>query len=435
MAACSAYLLAATIFLSACGDGPGTLGKDVLPGEDIIGMKFTDTVQIEMESQLIGKVNTFRASRQLFGNYVDPQFGQITAVTYTEVLPRSGLNFGSADDLRFDSLIVIMEIDGAYGSTDQSQTLRIHELSQIIPDVNEYFSDQTLPYDQQTDLANGFTLQYDPSQEFQRFTIRLDDKLGKRILFANTDTLSDKDLFKELFKGLVFRTDPVKFFSREPGTIFLFSAGGTASRLELHYQKKDTAGVFETAAPEPFLISSSTPRFHSVERTELEGKLLDIEWNQPDDRTLLEFVQAGNLIQNYVRFPYIENLGAIGVSRAELVLNVDTTYLGSKDQFEPPVEILAILANENKEEQLDGEGFRIPIDPQTPTANYDAARGTYTFIVTDYVQRLASGQLENNGFILVPRNSSFLVNRAVLGGTSHPTLSPVLNLTFSTLPR
>ena len=105
------FMLAAIVFLPACNNnGPGTLGADVLPKEDIIGMKFTDTVQVHLETQQIDRLNTYRAPRQLFGNYVDPQFGHIAATTFSEVLPRSGLNFGDAADLMFDSLIIRIEL-------------------------------------------------------------------------------------------------------------------------------------------------------------------------------------------------------------------------------------------------------------------------------------------------------------------------------------
>ena len=285
------------------------------------------------------------------------------------------------------------------------------------------------------DLANGFEINFDEAEGAQVFVVRLNDELGKRILFANPDTLADKDFFRELFKGFVFKTDPVQFFSREPGAIYTFNAGGVATQMELHYQKKDSSGVFEAASPEPFLISSSTPRFHSISRTDINDKLLTTEWNQPDDRTFVEFVQGGGLIQNFIQFPYVEDLGTIGVSRAQLIVKIDTSFWGSEGRYTPPTELLAVLADENKGELLDADGFRQPISSQSSSAVYNASEHAYIFTLTEYIQRISSGQLENTGFLLIPRNSSFLVNRAVLGGTTHPTLAPELKITFSTLPR
>ena len=130
---------------------PNTLGKDVLPPGDVIGMQFTDTFSIELETQIVDSINTYLASEQLFGNYIDPHFGRITATTFLEVLPRSGLNFGDAEDLIFDSLVLRMEINGAYGRSEKPQTLSIFELNEQIPTVDpikrQLYSTTQLGYD------------------------------------------------------------------------------------------------------------------------------------------------------------------------------------------------------------------------------------------------------------------------------------------------
>ena len=431
-------LLAATFFFAACKEGPNTLGKDVLPPGDVIGMKYTDTVTVELETQIIDSVNTYIADEQLFGNYVDPHFGRISATTYLEVLPRSGLNFGEAEDLQFDSIVIRMEISGAYGRTERPQTLRIYELNEKIPEVDPLkrilYSTTELDYNSQKDLANGYSITHNQDGGSVLNIVRLDDELGKKILYASSDTLGDKDLFGQLFKGFAITTDPVTFLSREPGAIFSFPSGDISSYLSLYYKKRNASGVFEDATPEPFLIGTTTPRFHNITRTEVEGKLLAKETATPDDKTFLEFVEGASLVRTFVKFPHLDNLASISVSLAELVIFADTNFMGGQQHYDPPVEMLAVLADENKEEKLDEFGFRLPLDPTNSSTLYNNSVQAYEFDLTGYMQSLISGREPNNGFFLLPRNFSFVANRVVLGGAGHPELKPVLRLTYANLP-
>ncbi|MEL6843116.1 MAG: DUF4270 family protein, partial [Bacteroidota bacterium] len=122
--------MAAILSLSACLDGPGNTGIDVLPDKDRLLTAYTDTQQVVFRSTIVDSVDTYRAERQLVGNYVDPEFGRISATTYTEVLPRNGLNFADdPNDLQFDSLVLQVVFDGGYGKIGSPQTIRVNMLS------------------------------------------------------------------------------------------------------------------------------------------------------------------------------------------------------------------------------------------------------------------------------------------------------------------
>ena len=60
----------------------------------------------------------------------------------------------------------------------------------------------------------------DESRGVAQLSIRLDDELGERLLFADSTILQDKDQFQELFRGFYLGTDPVTYLSREPGGIY-----------------------------------------------------------------------------------------------------------------------------------------------------------------------------------------------------------------------
>ena len=57
---------------------------------------------------------------------------------------------------------------------------------------------------------------------------------------------------------------------------------------------------------------------------------------------------------------------------------------------------------------------------QTQLLPYNKSTHAYVFDLTQYIQDLISGREANNGFFMLPRNSSSIPNRVVLGGVGNP---------------
>jgi hypothetical protein len=428
----TAFLVAAMLVFSACLEDPGSTGLGVIPDNDRLQSQFNDTTTVWMESVQVDSVNSYRAARQLVGNYVDPDFGRITATTYTQVLSSSGLKFSdSASNLLFDSLVLRLQVDGAYGRLETPQTLHIYELTDTFPSADKISSRTSVAYNSSKDLADNYQLNF-ATGGFRTLSIRLDDELGQRILFADEDTLEDRDLFSQFFKGFRIGTDPVNFFTRDPGAIYSINAAGEESQLRLFYQKRDSAHLPFEPRLEVFTILGVTPRFTHIERTDLsDDKLLAMSLPNPDTARQYEFIQAGALIKTRVNFPYLAE-EPIAIQRAELILKVDPSWLGSNNRFTPPSNLNVVLADENGlERELDDGSFSLVTSP----AVYNENDQTYSLIITNYLQEIISGQRANNGFILWPTNPQTTVNRVVLGGSEHSFLNPVLKMTYSTLPK
>ncbi|MEL6672982.1 MAG: DUF4270 family protein [Bacteroidota bacterium] len=434
----SCFVLAATLFFSCKQDPIGT-GGEVIPPEDLIGFNVTDTVTIQYETVAFDTTDTYLAARQLFGNYIDPQFGRISATTYTQFLSRIGLNFGDTADLRFDSLVLNLVIDGVYGRSDQPQTVRVLELAESLPE-ERYVADATIGLQTKGEnLALGQTILYpEGSSTALVYRIRLNDEFGKRLLFAPADSLEENDAFNEFFKGFAISTEPVIYYTREPGAVYSFFASSSSSFLNLYYREKDSTGTFVASEePEPFLINSTTPRYTQIEKTEFEDKLIAFEFPDPDVANQFEFIQAGTSLRNFVKLPHIQDFDTVAVSQALLNLKLDPQYMGSNQRFNPPIELIAVLADETGGLQRDENGALVAVEPGNSSAIYgiNDSSFSYNLVLTQYVQSLIMKREENYGFYLIPRNESFSLNRGVFGGTEHPTLKPSLRLVYSTLPK
>ncbi|MDX1907468.1 MAG: DUF4270 family protein [Bacteroidia bacterium] len=424
-----ALVAAAMLFWTSCettGDGPDI---GVLPPGDIIGMKFTDTVKIDWRSVRVDSMDTYRQDRLLVGNYVDPQFGRISGEIFTQFISQSGLDFGDATNLQFDSLVLILNIESSYGRPTTAQTLRVHTLADTFPAADSISSLTRIAYHPK-DLSNSRRLTLSAGNG--QYRIRLADSLGQRLLFADADSLGERSLFQQLFKGLHIATDPVDFYSREPGALYTILITSENTRLRLYYKRRPSASEAFAAKVQDFTIISTTPRFGYVNRSELSGKLLSTELTAPDDRRVFEFVQGVSYIHGLIKFPDITSLGSLAISRAELVLKVDPATLGSKNRFLPPVNLLAVAPDSLGEPSRNAAGLLITV---SEAAAYDDDTDTYTFNLTQYIQELISLRRENEGFILIPQNAIYQPNRVVLGGIDHPTLAPKLRITYSSLPQ
>lgn len=432
------FITAATLFFMGCEEEVGGIGAEVLPEEDLIDFTFTDTSTIIMETLKDDSINTSRPTDLLFGNYADPEFGRITATAYTEFFSRSGLDFGPAEDLILDSVVLAVGIRDSYGRLDLNliQKLQVFELAEEVPEDEEAVSNRVLKT-KGPNLAEGFEFIYDSAGTNRLILAKLNNSIGQKILFADPDSINNNTIFREFFKGIAISTAEAPFFNREPGAIFSVDILDGTPQLFIYYQRR-VDGSFTPQDAEPFQVPSSFSRFTSIIRTDTDGKLISEILEREELKDQYEMLQAGAYIKNYVKFPNLKELGLVAVSRAELVLTVDTTLLGSTGAFVPPAQIEPFLVDENRDLLLDENGFPIEVELNrlgTAVATYNSQEGVYSFDLTGYVQRIISDQQENNGFMLTPSARNFSVNRVVFGGPKHPTMRAKLNLTYTNLPR
>ncbi len=426
-------LVTAMLFLGGCQEtAPGDTGLGVLPDDDLIGLVYTDTIAPVLETQWLDKVVTGNAPSQLFGNYYDASFGRINAISYSEArIPGADLDFGDAADLKYVSLTLNLDLVNVYGRFDAPQELQVYELNEAINDDQTVLTSDLAPLAVRgTELSEGYTIDFRDDASFSDLSIPLHKSLGEKLLFADPSHLKDNETFSNFFKGLAIGTKTTGFqLSRESGGIYAILLNSVNSNLKLNYQRKDSAGVFVNDSIE-FIINEAAQKFHLVQRSGFDDLVLD-EYANTANGGLYEFAQGGAMIRTFVNVPGLSSFDKIGINRAELVLKVDKTFLGSADRYAPPTNLWVFLADENQQFLRDDEG-RVTL---FTSVGYDATNGQYELNMTAQAQLVVSGQRENHGFILVPSDSATSVNRAVFGGVDHPTLHPTFKLTYTTLPK
>lgn len=423
----------AMLFVVSCDQIPGETGLEVLPDDDLIGLKYTDTLSIKMETQIRDRVRTGKSPWQLMGNYFDPAFGRISAATYTQMLiPGADLEFG--EDLEFVGLRLDLDILGVYGTFNSPMKLGIYELDESISDDDSVLQSDHPPLATRgPELSGRYEIDFSEANTFGDLQIPLSKDLGERILFADSADLATNAAFISFFKGLVIKSEDVGFTTREPGAIFNVFLNSSASSLTLIYKRKGDDGGRVLDSLE-FVINSSARKFHTITRSHVNGLVFEqYGQTQPpaNGQDLYEFLQAGSLVRTFVQIPALGNFPLIGVNRAELTLKVDNTFFGSGSRYAPPENILFFLADENQN-FLRGDNGGITI---FSGAAFNQDSSAYILNMTSQAQLIISERRENFGFIIMPDDSANSLNRAVFGGVDHPVLKPTFRLTYTELPR
>jgi hypothetical protein len=424
-----AWLLSATtaallLFQTAC-TSPNDAGKDVLPQDQNIAGQYVDTFSILMNTLRIDSTQTYKLSRCLFGNYVDEQFGHIYAETYIQPrLSGSNVTFGANPaKLSLDSIVLTLDLADFYGRYNDPIPLNIYEITEAFATDSSLYSEDSLDADTSYDLANGYKLDFSDLPGFYDFVgIRLDDSIGRKLLFANTANLASNDAFTNFFKGFLIRSQTVNLQnSREPGGIFAFDPRSEKSYLTLHY--KDSTAVKKYTFP----INANSERFHHIERTNYASTLLNQATLAVDDpNALYGCIQAGALVNLYIGIPSMASIDPAIIHRATLVLKIDESFLGSIDRFDPPSEVFLFVSDAAHSKPAN-------LSVINSTGVYSKATQEYRIPMTNTLQQIMAGRLSSDGFIIVPGENGISVNRAVIGGPGHPTLAPRLEVIYTPL--
>lgn len=425
----------AILFFASCKD-PNKVGIEVLPNSDLVGMVYTDTTTIDLETQIVDSVTTNNNDIHIFGNYLDPAMGRIEAGTFAQFrFPNTELDFGDPDSLRLDSVVLKLDIVGFFGRLETPQTMQIYEIAQNFDDTLKYSSKDSLLV-KSKELSNGKIINKNSSQ-LTNLNIRLDNSVGERILFAPKDTLGDNATFVKFFKGLYIGTAPItSYTSREPGAIMYMSLQSSETKMILYYSKIDSTGTFNKHLNYSFNITSASKQFHTFKRKNYSNLLLGQELQMLPRPHQFEFIQSGALVQVLVKIPYISALGKVAINKAELVLPCDPTALGVKlgntYRYAPPdLDMFYPDSTLKRPEKF--------LTDNTIGVSFNANTATYTIPFTNTFQGLINGAEENRGFLIRPTsNSNYIANtpnRVILGGINNTAYKPKLRVIYTTLPK
>ena len=416
----SLFLLCALVIvcLSACKKPSDLEAGDLLPQEDVLLANQTDTTSIVSYIVREDTLSTDELSVCLLGSYSDLTFGRTLASFATQFV-LSGANPSFPAAFEVDSVVFSAAYSGySYGSLGEGY-LSVNELSVDLPKSSNFNSSYNAPVLNENLLANpNQTFRFKPKTYLSgtgdslspQLRIPLKNSLGTRLMQpADPSALQSDENFQAYFKGLKIESG-----SSAMGVVAL-DLTNINSKITVYY-RYDNGGLADTTFYE-FPVTSDCGRYSRLQhfytyatQPELQG-LVDTLANQSQ-----LYLQAGSGIKTKLVLPHLLNLqlneGRI-VNKAELIVpyEPDTRY-------SPASQIFIFYQN--------SEGTLVALPDQfigNIGGGVEESNHRYRLNITQYVQKVISGELENKPLYIVTGAAGVTVNRTILHGPNYSAVA------------
>jgi hypothetical protein len=395
------------------------IGLELQP-QDQVGVFFTDTLTVNTYAFLKNdSIVTSNLSYVFAGAYDDPEFGDVSAEGYMQLLLKSETT--STVSAIVDSVVLSLTYDYHYGDTNQFQTINVYKLTEALVPDSTYFSINAPLAKDPTNIDTDVAFKAKPGTS-QIVNIPLTNAFGSEILTINGAGTTNANFLTQ-FNGLALLPK-----NPDEGAVLRFKLFDNTSKVKIYYDGN----------PDPFelLINSSSARFSRL--TSNRGSIPDlVALNSSYDEFNTSgkaYIQSGLGIKTKVTFPTLthfkNSLGNIAINRAELVLEVDPATIGSF----LPVEILNLVKldstgkiqkfkdidNTYQDVRVQKDGFDLLTNTIPLQVAYNSISSEYTFNISSYIHSLIYGVQANNGLLISPNplDNVFTVNRVLAGSGS-----------------
>jgi hypothetical protein len=258
-------LFIAVLFLMSCEDDTFLLGfRNQNKKFNVRYQEFTlPSTVVQLDSSITDNLGFGDLYRLLVGEYVDPRFGTVQAIPFTQVQPSS---FTQLDTLaEYDSITFQIRIDYyAYGpEVAPDEKFTIHEITEdSLSARTRYYNYTSFGYDA-APLAE-VSLKLASFTEFTRsaqdndtllFEGRLDDTFGQKVfnnmIWTAEKTFKDMKKFKYNVKGLAF-------VPSQNNMILGLDINTNLTKLTLHYHTPTKDSITRTLNMAPGNVQSFT---------------------------------------------------------------------------------------------------------------------------------------------------------------------------------
>lgn len=416
------FLLCAVslIGFSAC-DKPTDLQADgLLPQEDVLYANQTDTARILSYIVREDTLSTDELSACMLGSYTDETFGRTLASFATQFV-LSGANPTFPETFEVDSVILSVAYTGySYGSLGEGY-LSVRELSDDLPKSEGFNSSYNAPVLNENLLA-------DPSQTFQfkpktylfgtedslapQLRIPLKTALGTRLMQpADPAVLESDENFQAYFKGL-----KVEAGSYPMGVVAL-DLTNINSKITVYY-RFDNGGLADTTFYE-FPVTSDCGRYSRLQhfyQYATQPELQNLVTTDTVANQGMLYLQAGAGTKTKLVLPNLLDLqmseGRI-INKAELVIPYEPD-----SRYAPASQIFIFYQN--------SEGTLVTLPDQFSGnigGGVEVTNSRYRLNITQYVQKVISGEMENAPLFIVSGAAGVSVNRTILHGPDYSNIS------------
>ncbi len=402
-----------------------------------ISLNSTDTLTVKSFTIRDDSVPTSFVNHNVLGLLNDPVFGTTKTSIYTETrLTRNNISLG--EDPVLDSVFLVLYYQGDYyGNVEVFHNLRVYELSENFPVSDTLYSNQSIPHKEEliTLDPEGFRFRPAPRDSVMvdsvllapHIRIPLSDAFGQRIIDASkTPAFENIPNYLEAFKGLYITLDSDV---DGMGALYKMDLMHLSSAIDLYYHNPETGEGKDDEEPEKpesklqrFLINEFSRRGTRVEHFGYEeaNPLLQAQVVQQDPATgdSLVFLQSLGLLRAEIELPFLEDLDRLDrvvINKAELILPVNEGFI--TDEFLPPARLTMLRYSDEGQLRFLTDYF---VGQSYFGGAYDEEEKQYSFNISQHIQLVLDGRLENTGLALLISGNAVNMSRLVLNGPGHP---------------
>lgn len=420
-------------FIFACEE-PGEIGLELNPENGVFVAKYAE---LDLPSSVVlyedilsdnsTRINPITQNpssggRLLIGNFSNQNFGSYGTKAFAGMYLGS-VGFKGADYV-FDSLKLFVRVEYLYGEDFAGdKRIRVHELEEAISVDSLYLTKNSTPYN--ADPVGEFVFnfsEFDSVRIDTVLTARLSDELGMRLLDrAKTDTITytNNNYFTDFFDGFAFVPEDMKdmvtgIYPESQSSIMrmYFHNNTDTTSFDYIFQGLDTTGTNITRYYNNITLDRSGSPLEGITEyyTDFETGN-DLSYMQASAGVFTKIDMS-----HYLSF--LDTLNDLVINRAEVEIDVEPY----KNTVTPSSTLDLYLADEENR-------IRSAIDSTSTNFIFSTAgsmrfnkdenenRGVYAGILTDYVQDLASREIEDTNILVGQANlanSVISVNQSVV---------------------
>ena len=401
--------LVTTLLLVGCKKPDASIGNNLQPDGDLLQAQVTDSIFILAQTERVDSLRTDLFANMLVGNYSDPLFGAVKCRGVLQFSPDLTLPEIPSGIEVYETALSLAYQAEAYGNNDPMFFV-VQELNERIYLDSAYYNNSAIPRQQQNLILPGEETQVTraeyaptPGAETREYlNLPLKPSFGTELL-SNRASLASFDSLNSVFNGLMISSLTTN------GRVLHFSTIDSKITVKYRFQKGGQSHIGQYV----FSFTSSCEAFSLVEHQYQGSGLSALSSGQPMDNNTLVYLQAGGGTRVRVNIGDVRWLQRPGVviNKAELVLPYQSDWKLA------PVDSVNVIY-----EKTPGN-FSLTNDSYlNPGGNFRKSATYYRFNITNHVQSMISGELEQNELLLVasPRVSGYYnsmgVRRSVLNG-------------------
>jgi len=402
-------------------------GQDVLPKNDINELLFTDTFSVEMYTEFDLPAITNNHTVALLGSVKEPVFGRTSCHFITQCLWNSSISGAYDDIIDIEEISLKIALNRVYNEDEEDYILDVYAYGYDIQYYNVYVLNDTL--DPKANIYSNnehedffgellATKAYYPGIADSVLEIDLTDALKESFLneIIENEGWVDNENFLNFFPGVVVEA---QHQTGTGGSILRCDLFDELSGLEIKYRTEDTVKTV--------LFSSGTNaiKYNFFEHSYVDncevGGVINIQEDQQ-----YAYVEGGGGLRIKIDIPQLDSIGGnIIINKAELELVVEKN-LGILPM---PDELVLVMC--------DSAGTEKALTEYNTTEGvlgeaYNSTSATYTFDLSNFVQRVMLGELDNYGLYLKMAYPAKTPERVAIRTGLHPEGSK-LNIIYMTV--